>query len=219
MTDTPRDELVAKNLPWIASIIVALGATVVRIRFGWPAVILWLSFCALSGAILLFWESLRSALDPESHGDDNDLDHRALAQAELEDRKRSALRALRDVKQEHELGKLSDEDAEELEDRYRAEARTVMQELDDLLGDHLARAESEFDKLAGEAAGEHEKEPRPEAQKAAESTEKSAVESTSSAPAPAAADRRVQCRVCDTFNERDARFCKSCGARFESNAS
>lgn len=152
MTERSRDELVAKNLPLIAVVAVALGVTVVRLRFGWPAVLLWLAFCALSGAILLFWESLRAALDPEARGDDNDLDLRAQAQAELEERKRAALRALRDVREEHALGKLSDDDFRDLEARYRAEARAVLQKLDDLLGDHLARAEAEFDRIAAEAS-------------------------------------------------------------------
>ncbi len=221
MTDTPRDELIAKNLPSIAAIVVALGATVVRVRFGWPAVLLWLSFCALSGSILLFWESLRSALDPESLGDDNDLDHRALAQAELEDRKRAALRALRDVKQEQELGKLSDEDAKELEIRYRAEARAVMQELDDLLGEHLARAESEFDKLVAEvttAATPSESSDDSSAKQATESSSP-AAETADAKPADKPVEAHVECPSCKTHNDRDARFCKGCGAKIESAAS
>lgn len=216
MTDTPRDELVAKNLPWIAAVVVALGATLVRVRFGWPAVILWLAFCALSGSILLFWESLRSALDPEAAGDDNDLDHRALAQSELEERKRAALRALRDVKQEHSIAKLSDEDAKELEARYRNELRAVMQELDDLLGDHLGRAESEFDRIAAETAGTPVEDKPAEAPRDEPEAERKPA--AREADAPASADR-VECPSCKTINDRDARFCKSCGTRFESNAS
>jgi len=225
MTETPRDEMIAKKLPWIAVVVLVLGVTIVRIRFGWPAVLLWLAFCALSGAILLFWESLRSALDPESHGDDNDLDHRALAQAELEERKRAALRALRDVKQEHELGKLSDEDARELEARYRGEARRVMQELDELLGEHLARAEAEFDKLAGEILESS----KGDAAASDESPEKSKADEEPSKPEPVRAESdardaaekeatvdRVDCPSCKPPNDRDARFCKSCGTRFES---
>ena len=216
MTDTPRDELVAKNLPWIAAVVVALGATLVRVRFGWPAVILWLAFCALSGSILLFWESLRSALDPEAAGDDNDLDHRALAQSELEERKRAALRALRDVKQEHSIAKLSDEDAKELETRYRNELRAVMQELDDLLGDHLGRAESEFDRIAAESAGAPVEDKPAEAPRHEPEAERKP--DALGADAPTSADR-VECPSCKTINDRDARFCKSCGTRFESNAS
>lgn len=215
MTDTPRDELVAKNLPWIAAVVLALGATLVRVRFGWPAVILWLAFCALSGSILLFWESLRSALDPEAAGDDNDLDHRALAQSELEERKRAALRALRDVKQEHSIAKLSDEDAKELETRYRNELRAVMQSLDDLLGDHLSRAESEFDRIAGETAGAPVEDKPAAAEPAAERKPEPSEASKREAPA----EERVECPSCKTINDRDARFCKSCGTRFESNAS
>lgn len=217
MTDTPRDELIAKNLPWIAAVVVALGATVVRIRFGWPAVILWLAFCALSGSILLFWESLRSALDPEAAGDDNDLDHRALAQSELEERKRAALRALRDVKQEHSIGKLSDDDAKDLENRYRTELRAVMQELDDLLGDHLGRAESEFDRIAAETAGTAAT-PVEDKPAAADSARAEPSKSEPSKSESSAEDR-AECPSCKTINDRDARFCKSCGTRFESNAS
>jgi len=237
-TDSPRDELIAKNLPYIAVAVVALGVTVVRLRFGWPAVLLWLAFCALSGAILLFWEALRSALDPESRGDDNDHDLRVQAQSELEDRKRAAVRALRDVREEHAVGKLSDEDFRELEARYRGEARTVMQALDDLLGDHLARAEAEFDTIAAEADAAH-KTAHPEAQEAAskqdseapaakqapaatdEPEEKPAVErEVDKAPTPEPlAATTITCSSCETVNDSDARFCKKCGAKMEGAAS
>lgn len=229
MTDTPRDELLAKNLPYIALVVVAIGSTVARLRFGWPSVLLWLAFCALSGAILLYWESLRSALDPESHGDDNDLDHRVQAQAELEERKRAAVRALRDVREEHALGKLSDEDFRELEARYRGEARAVMQALDDLLGDHLARAEAEFDKIAGEINAKSE--PKPAAQdespaskpaqerEKGDSIEKSEKLADLPAAAPIASERVNACKSCETVNDADARFCKKCGEKMEGAAS
>jgi hypothetical protein len=238
-TDSPRDELIAKNLPYIAVAVVALGVTVVRLRFGWPAVLLWLAFCALSGAILLFWEALRSALDPESRGDDNDHDLRVQAQSELEERKRAAVRALRDVREEHAVGKLSDEDFRELEARYRGEARTVMQALDDLLGDHLARAEAEFDTIAAEADAAHKTAHPEEPQEAPKKVDADAVSAEQEPaatdepeakpaagrdleklpPAAPVAATTITCSSCETVNDSDARFCKKCGAKMEGAAS
>lgn len=222
MTKTPRDEMIANHLPWIAVVVLVLGATIVRIRFGWPAVLLWLAFCALSGAILLFWEALRAALDPNSRGDENDLDHRALALAELEERKRAALRALRDVQQEYALGKLSDEDARALEERYRSEARQVMQALDDLLGEHLSRAEAEFDRLARAILESNRNES--ELADREKSSERLHSSEGTAKPEPveererkrfeassAQQDERIECSACNTLNDSDARFCKSCG--------
>jgi hypothetical protein len=222
-TETPRDGLIAKNLPYIALLLVALGTTVVRLRFGWPAVLLWLAFCALSGAILLFWEALRSALDPESHGDDNDLDHRVRAQSELEERKRAAVRALRDVREEHSLGKLSDEDFRELEARYRSEARAVMQALDELLGDNLERAEAEFDKIAAEYAKDKPVEAaaaKPVEEPAARDEQSPAASAKDESPAEAAPTSSAnRCKSCETANDADARFCKKCGEKMEGAAS
>lgn len=218
--------MIANHLPWIAVVVLVLGATIVRIRFGWPAVLLWLAFCALSGAILLFWEALRAALDPNSRGDENDLDHRALALAELEERKRAALRALRDVQQEYALGKLSDEDARALEERYRSEARQVMQALDDLLGEHLSRAEAEFDRLARAILesnrNESELADRDESSERLHSSEGTAKpepveerERKRFEASSAQQDERIECSACNTLNDPDARFCKSCGTPFK----
>src|SRR5206468_3543302 len=76
---------------------------------------------ALLGAILLVWHSLRTlagdaevdpALELATTG----------APTDLSERKRRALRALKDLEQEHELGKIDDADYALLDAEYRSQA-------------------------------------------------------------------------------------------------
>ncbi len=48
--------------------VVAVGGVVTWLRFGMPAVVLWVAFGVLAGAILLFWESARAVLTPARAG-------------------------------------------------------------------------------------------------------------------------------------------------------
>jgi hypothetical protein len=216
--ERPFDLWIAKNLTLVAIATVLVGALAVRLRFGWPAVLLWLAFCALSGAVFLFWESMRAALDPEARGErEDDPDLREFARIELEERKRAALRALRDVREEHALGKLSEADFIEIETRYRKEARQVLQSLDDLLGDRLASAEREFDRIAAESlaiASPERTAPKEAAPK--EAAPASDAQTTVTPPFSTVADGKRSCAKCETLNDVDARFCKSCGQQFAS---
>ncbi|MDP3277157.1 MAG: zinc ribbon domain-containing protein [Deltaproteobacteria bacterium] len=208
-----NEALVARYLPAIALGVVLSGAALVAWRVGGPAVILWLAFCALSGAVLLFWESVRSALDksgPAEGEDDPDVVRNA--RSELESRKRAALRALKDIQFEYSIGRLSDVDYRELEVRYRAEARSVMVELDSLLGEHLARAEVEFDQIARDATALEPVAGQPAAQDEANDISESPVNSPAEAVVSVTAPVRPLCAACQVDNETDAKFCKGCGA-------
>jgi hypothetical protein len=68
--------------------------------------------------------------------------------AALLDEKNVLLRALKDIENEHALGKLSDEDRARLEADYRARARDVLARLDRDLGSYLDKARA----LTGEVA-------------------------------------------------------------------
>lgn len=201
-TNSVAEELLSKYLGRIALVVVLVGVAIVRLRFGWASVPMWLAFCALSGAAFLFWEALRSALDPAAPGDgDDDPEVRLRLQSELEERKKAALRAIKDLQFEFEIGRISEQDHKELSDRYRQEARQVMAELDFALGTHLKEAEDEFDRIAAEESGEK---PAETATDQAVKAEAKAEEKTEEA-----SDFR-ECSKCKTRNDIDAKFCKNC---------
>jgi ribosomal protein L40E len=212
-------------VPLAAAAVLLGGAAVVWARFGAPAVVLWLAFAALAGAILLFWESLRAAIDPGAPGDEGEAGGPADPLAELDARKRAALRALKDLEFERSIHRLSDEDYAALSEKYRAEARAAMEAMDRGLGAYLARAEELFARAARcEVVGEDpEAEARPrknrrKAQGASATATDAGVEAavreavTESAADESTAARRV-CAACGTANDADAVFCKKCGAR------
>ncbi|MBI5513733.1 MAG: zinc ribbon domain-containing protein [Deltaproteobacteria bacterium] len=172
-------------------VVVLLGTLPAGLLRGPPAVALWLAFWALGLAVLLFWESLRTALDPAAPGDDPE--ETDGAPLELEARKRAALRALKDIAFERSIGRLGEDDYKNLEARYRAEARAAMQAADEGLGPWLARAEALLD---GEGP---------------------AATAAPAAPPPRA-PQKGPCAGCGTPNDADAVFCKKCGRRVAEEA-
>lgn len=227
-----------------AVLIVLLGGAIVWLRFGPPAVVLWFAFASLTGAVLLFWEALRTVLDPGAQGDASPAEALALEDAELRAQKKAALRALKELEFEHSIRRISDGDYAELRERYRADARAAMEALDKGLGAYLDRAEElavkELGVLeAGAAKGEGEtesakaepsattvpaaaeeageKREEAPAEKAAEAqTAKAPVDDTAkAADEEKANDARRTCAKCETLNEPDATFCKRCGERME----
>ena len=144
-----RESPLVRYTPAIAIGVLLLGATVVAMRFGAPAVVLWFAFAALAGGILLFWESLRAVLDPNAPGDEIAVEGRDRNPSDLEDRKQAALQALRDIEFEHSIRRISDQDYAALKEQYRAEARAAMEAMDKGLGPYLARAEELMARAGG----------------------------------------------------------------------
>ncbi len=192
-----RDEL-ARHVPWIGVALVVAVAIPVGILRGAPSVVLWLAFTALASAVLLFWEALRTALDPTSAGDAMDIDDEGVP-AELETRKKAALQALRDIEFERSIGRLSEDDFKGLEVKYRDEARAAMRAIDEGLGPWLARAEALL--------------------KTVESPVEAAPAEAMPEPVAAAPRRDVVCAQCEAPNDDDAVFCKKCGARVAAEVS
>jgi len=147
---------------------------------------------ALLGSILLVWHSLRTlAGDAEV---DPALDAVSPhAPTELAERKRRALRALKDIEQDHAVGKIEDDDFKELDAEYRARAKAVIREMDAVLDPQREKAEAivraHLEKRAAERAKERAK------------------------PKPA----RATCPECETANDADATFCKKCGTKLASD--
>jgi hypothetical protein len=105
------------------------------------------------------------------------------------------LRALKDLEGERALGRLDDTDYAALLARYRDEAKAVMRQLDlELMparqeAERVARQYLERDRVRGAAGAANAEE-----------------------GAGSSGGVRLACGACGASNERDAVFCKSCGA-------
>lgn len=149
-----------------------------------PAILV-LAAGGLLGAIALLWASLRSLFGDAPIDDALDeaaalsRTHRGTRAGE---RKRIALRALKDLEHEHSVGKIDDDDYMRLVARYRADAKVAIREMDEEVSVHREKAE--------ELVRAH-------------------LEGRAKAKAKAA---RIPCPACKTKNDPDAAFCKKCGA-------
>jgi hypothetical protein len=178
----------------------AIAAIVVGRIAGLGPAVLVLAGTALIGTIGFFWASLRT-LSGDAPLPEGVASHALVARALAPEKKREALRALKDLELEHSVGKIDDADYAEMSGRYRATAKALMRELDVGLAPQRERAEklvaSYLAKRDVGAATPEETLPT--------------AESRTKALEPAEDPRKV-CPKCAVSNEPDAAFCKKCGA-------
>lgn len=157
-----------------------------------------------------------------------------LAAAELRgtvpraEKKRSILRALKDLENEHALGKIDDEDFKVVAGRYREEAKNLLRELDTEVAVYLPKAEALIQKHLKQKGLTQDPSPYREASRASTEESESAshgvaqdrpmtadevnmVEDGLSQLKAVAAGEKAVCDNCQTINDTDAKFCKSCG--------
>lgn len=103
--------------------------------------------------------------------------------AALEREKALALRSIKELEFDFAMGKLSQEDFDEMSGRLRRRAMGLMQQLDGTVG-YREQIERDVAALAGGAVAEEEMSAEPAA---------------------------TGCPACGTANDPDARFCKQCG--------
>jgi hypothetical protein len=179
----------------------AASALIVGFVTSFGSAILILAASALLGTIAFLWASLRTL-----SGDaplPSKLDALAASRpasgpkGALAERKRRVLRSLKDLENEHALGKIDDGDYATFVTRYREEAKEIMREMDEETAPELAEAE----RIANEylqARGLTGKEPPAVAVSADRSAENRDPD-------------RLKCSVCGASNESDSAFCKACG--------
>jgi hypothetical protein len=194
------DEQIAGYLKWGLPAATLIAAAVGGVLQGAAAVVLALAAGALVAVIAIFWASIRTLVGETAL---SGADAYALgAPRAEEEQKRAVLRALKDLEFERSVGKISDEDYQELVAKYRAEGKRLIRVLDEeaqprrqkveaLVVERLARA-GLVDETADKAKPE-----QPAKAKAAEE------------PKP----EKDTCASCGTKNDADAVFCKKCGAR------
>lgn len=144
----------------------------------------------LVAVFVALWLSLRALFDGAARSGEGTLANSADRQALLNE-KHALLQGLRDLEQERDVGKVSQDDFEAMNERLRARARVVLKELDAQVAPFRTQAEALVKQLAPKDVSA-----KPEV----------AVE------APTERDPQ-QCVKCGTQNEADAVFCKKCGTK------
>ena len=112
------------------------------------------------------------------------------SRAAVEREKTLVLRSIKELEFDRAMGKVSDADFEEMGRRLRVRAIRLMKQLDVEAVDFLAVIERELEERLGRS-------PEPAAAEAA---------------AAAGGVPKRTCGGCGTSNDKDARFCKECGA-------
>ena len=226
------------GVPAVTAVLALLGGIFIDV----PTAILVLAAGVLVTVIASFWASLRTLLGetPLSGADAYAIG--APPRAE-EEQKRAVIRALKDLEFERSVGKISEEDYRALVAKYRAEAKRLLQALDQSTAPGRERAEvlvqrrlkqlglldsekeetdedDEADEAAEAPAPKAEAKAAPEPVKAKEevdeASKKPKKKKKAKAPAKATSDEAAAQRACDacsTENDEDALFCKKCGAR------
>jgi hypothetical protein len=115
-----------------------------------PSAFIVLSAGGLLFAISFLWASIRTLLGGahEAHVSESPaLRHRHELLAEKE----AAIKGLKDLEFEREVGKLSDEDFKRLEAELRGRAKLVLKQLDDDLREHRVKAQELLERELGHA--------------------------------------------------------------------
>ncbi len=159
---------------------------------GVPVGILVLASGTLLCAVLFIWSSLRTLSGDAQLLPSAELEDAAPPEASLFAQKNRLLRAIRDLENEHALGRLTEEDFETSREQYRAELRQVLESSDALLAPHREAAELLVEEYRRQKAN-------------------SAYRSAPPKPP-------LECPKCKVSNEGDARFCKSCAFELGGNA-
>jgi hypothetical protein len=182
-----------------AVVVLAYGLAIERMRFGPPLVML-----ALGGMTLAFTAAaLWRMIDPLTRADGGtpgaNVQSRG-ALRELEREKQLVLKAIKEIELDYQMRKVSERDYRGMVERYRHRAMRLISELD-AGGDYRGLIEKELKlrlelPVAGTAAA-------PAA----------ATVASAAAPVVATANARPKCPACQTENDSDAKFCKSCGGK------
>lgn len=116
------------TLRYGAAAIFVIVSLALALQFGLAAWLLWLAFCLLLLSISLAWASVTTASESEEMTLEEALD--LAAPARDEERKLATLRGIKDLEYERSLGKISEQDYQDLIQRYRGEAKRLLQKLD-----------------------------------------------------------------------------------------
>jgi hypothetical protein len=197
---------------WAAPLITLIAAITAGNLFGVQLVVLTLAGAALLLVIWLLWSSVQ-ALAGESDLTFEEAFSLGTRSAE-EEQKRAVLRALKDLEYERSVGKIGEDDYHEYAARYRAEAKRLIQTLDESLAEGRKQVERELERRLAKSMASSSTNAAARTQLIAEATAVTAPtdgEETAEDTVEVNASALRQCPECQTKNELDARFCKACG--------
>src|SRR5438552_9666912 len=147
MTDGKIVRIVGFGLP-LSTVLAALG---VGAHYGAGTAILILAGGVLLGVVAIMWASVRTLA-----GDSPITLEEAIAlgaPSAAEEQKRAVLQALKDLEYERSVGKIAENDYEELLHRYRTEAKRLLRAVDEDLAPLRAKANQYLVKQLGRADG------------------------------------------------------------------
>jgi hypothetical protein len=179
-----------------AAAVLIYGRVLERMPFAPPLVMLALGGMTLAftaGAIWRMIDPLARAEAPEAGATQD----RGLVR-ELEREKQLVLKAIKEIEFDYQMRKIGEREYREMVERYRQRAMRLISELD-AGGDYRGLIEKEL-KL------------RLELPVADQSTLANPVAKATTTEAPSAG-ARTPCPACNTPNDPDAKFCKSCGGK------
>lgn len=139
------------------------------------------------------------------------------SRSQLREEKRRLLRAIKELKFDFEMGKLSEPDFSDVKQTYELRAIEVMRELDDVKLVHpevyaLLEDRGLTGSLPEGAVKEDVSDPTPAAEPAdAAGTEEKSSEAVEAADAEDNPPASASCAACSGANDPDAKFCKHCG--------
>jgi len=120
----------------------------------------------------------------------------------LEREKQLVMRSIKELEFDKAMGKVAQQDFDEMVGRLRGRAVGLMKQLDVHEPHYRTQIERELARRLGTPAGD-----------AARPAATAAPAAASVAPVGAATVAAVTCPSCETGNEADARFCKHCGTK------
>jgi hypothetical protein len=122
-----------------------IGGAVVHSLWGFSSLILFAAGVALSGTISLMWASLSRMGQNEGMSFDEALSFNA--PTATEEQKRAVLRTLKDLEYELHVGKISQEDFEEVSADVRKKAKHLIAEQDEDMDERMKQAEARVEKF------------------------------------------------------------------------
>ncbi len=193
-TDAAASErTLARYLVWVTPIATVVAAGIVDELMSLGPALLVLAGGSLFATLAFFWASLRTMCGdaPLAEGFAEMTPRRIEASDGARERKRAALRALKDLTFEHSVGKIDDDDYQELSDRYRQQAKAILREIDQSAVPYRGRAE--------------------EIARAYLASKGPVTGKAKPAETKVSGRGRIACRKCKASNDPDAAFCRTCG--------
>ena len=207
--------------PWQFFVLAALGcATAVTFMArGQGATAVILLGVLMGTAALVGYGALRALRPLVSVEEDRTVMVGQRTRVALEREKQMTLRSIKELEFDRAMGRLSDEDWNEMSSRLRARAARLMRQLDAGAG-YRDQIEKDLAKrLGGQDArpqpSRHEEGKDDASRDSAKASTGDEVRRAAAAAEPedrrATASAERACTACSTVNDPDAKFCKSCG--------